>query len=136
MFSKINAWRKAIAKPKKAPPMDKTGDTVKVIMSVISLTGADPRKVVERLQEIIEQIENLEEQLRVLRLSLENAEEDTNRPFEIGDQVEILNPKRGQESRGKIVKINSVTGRVTILTTSENGREKKIVRLYTNIRRI
>lgn len=57
MFSKINAWRRAIAKPKKAPPMDKTGDTVKVIMSVISLTGADPRKVVERLQEMIEEIE-------------------------------------------------------------------------------
>lgn len=37
--------------------MDKTGDTVKVIMSVISLTGADPRKVVERLQERIEEIE-------------------------------------------------------------------------------
>ena len=37
--------------------MDKTEDTIKVIMSVISLTGADPRKVVERLQERIEEIE-------------------------------------------------------------------------------
>lgn len=37
--------------------MDKTDDTIKVIMSVISLTGADPRKVVERLQERIEEIE-------------------------------------------------------------------------------
>ena len=42
MFSKIKAWRRAIATPKKAPPMDKTDDTIKVIMSVISLTGADP----------------------------------------------------------------------------------------------
>ena len=57
MFSKIKAWRRAIAKPKKAPPMDKTDDTIKVIMSVISLTGADPRKVVERLQERINEIE-------------------------------------------------------------------------------
>jgi len=55
MFSKINAWRKAIAKPKKAPLMDKTDDTVNVIMSVITLTGADPSKVLERLQERIEQ---------------------------------------------------------------------------------
>lgn len=37
--------------------MDKTDDTIKVIMSVISLTGANPRKVVERLQERIEEIE-------------------------------------------------------------------------------
>ena len=37
--------------------MDKTDDTIKVIMSVISLTGADPRKVVERLQERIDEIE-------------------------------------------------------------------------------
>jgi len=57
MFSKIKAWKKAISAPKRAPPMDKTGDTVKVIMSVIALTGADPRKVLERLEEKIEQIE-------------------------------------------------------------------------------
>lgn len=55
MFSKINAWRKAIASPKKAAPKDKTDDTVNVIMSVITLTGAEPRKVLERLQERIEQ---------------------------------------------------------------------------------
>lgn len=55
MFSRINAWRKAIASTKKAVPKDKTDDTVDVIMSVITLTGADPSKVLERLQERIEQ---------------------------------------------------------------------------------
>lgn len=55
MFSKITAWRRAIATSKKAPPMDKTDDTVNVIMSVITLTGADPSKVLERLQERIKQ---------------------------------------------------------------------------------
>lgn len=55
MFSKINAWRKAIASPKKLAPKDKTDDTVNVIMSVITLTGANPSKVLERLQERIEQ---------------------------------------------------------------------------------
>lgn len=55
MFSKINAWRRAIASPKKAVPKDTTDDTVTVIMSVITLTGADPVKVLQRLQERIEQ---------------------------------------------------------------------------------
>lgn len=56
MFSKLNsAWKKVIASPKKAVPKDKTDDTVNVIMSVISLTGANPSKVLERLQERIEQ---------------------------------------------------------------------------------
>jgi len=56
MFSKINAaWRKVIASPTKSVPKDKTDDTVNVIMSVITLTGANPSKVLERLQERIEQ---------------------------------------------------------------------------------
>lgn len=56
MFSKLNsAWKRVIASPKKAVPKDKTDDTVNVIMSVISLTGAEPSKVLERLQERIEQ---------------------------------------------------------------------------------
>ena len=54
MFSKFNAWRRAIASPKKAVPKDKRDDTVKVIMSVISLTRADPKVVLERLRENIE----------------------------------------------------------------------------------
>lgn len=55
MFSKINAWRKAITTTKKVPPKDKTDDTVNVIMSVITLTGADAMSVLEKLQERIKQ---------------------------------------------------------------------------------
>lgn len=57
MFSKIKSWRRAVARTNKAPPKDKTGDTVKVIMSVITLTGADPSKVLERLEEKIKEME-------------------------------------------------------------------------------
>ena len=55
MFSKINAWKKAVFTTKKVPPKDKTDDTVNVIMSVITLTGADAMSVLEKLQERIKQ---------------------------------------------------------------------------------
>ena len=50
---------------------------------------------------------------------------------ELGDYVRILNPKRGQGTEGKIVKINPKTDYVTVETA-----QGKVVRAQFNIQRI
>ena len=59
------------------------------------------------------------------------------RELQLGDRVQILNPKRGQEDRGTLVRINRnrlipSNGRVTVLTPSG----AKIVRAPTNVARL
>ena len=83
--------------------------------------------------QIIGKINELEKALQELRIEI--LEEDTNEhkkknkeELRVGDEVTILNPKRGQRSHGTICKYNKVTGYVTVQT--ESG---KIVRSRSNI---
>ena len=90
-------------------------------------------------EQIIRQIENIEQQLRTLRLEL--VEQDNNEPgpsqqgseIRLGDIVVIKNPRPGQPNEGKVSKINQGTGRITVTATTARGRETKIVRLRKNL---
>ena len=87
-------------------------------------------------EQLIKTIVDLETQLRELKLELQNNEEDNySNPIEIGEEVIILNPRKGQENSGVVVKLHRRTKRATIITTNKRGGEEKVVRLITNIER-
>ena len=83
----------------------------------------------------IQKIKELEEELRNLRLSLEQEEdfeEVADEGLQVGDNVRILNPNRAkfQEAFGTIIKLNRETDRVTV----EGKRTKrKITRASKNV---
>ena len=93
--------------------------------------------MITKNKQLLETIADLERQLHELKLELSsnNSEPNHTDPLEVGEEVVILNPKKGQESNGVLDKIRRRTERATILTTNERGGKKKIVRLLTNIRR-
>ena len=64
-------------------------------------------------QLLIQQIEDLELQLKNLILELNGAEATG---IQIGDKVRILNPKRGQPTCGRIHKLHPNSQRATVLT--------------------
>mgnify|MGYP000400610616 FL=1 len=87
-------------------------------------------------EQLIKTIVDLETQLRELKLELQNNEEDNySNPIEVGEEVIILNPRKGQENSGVVVKLHRRTKRATIVTTNKRGGEEKVVRLITNIER-
>mgnify|MGYP001033751036 FL=1 len=87
-------------------------------------------------EQLIKTIVELEIQLRELKLELQNNEEDNyTNPIEVGEEVIILNPRKGQENSGVVVKLHRRTKRATIVTTNKRGGEEKVVRLLTNIER-
>jgi len=87
-------------------------------------------------EQLIKTIVDLETQLRELKLELQNNEEDNySNPIEVGEEVIILNPRKGQENSGVVVKLHRRTKRATIITTNKRGGEEKVVRLITNIER-
>ena len=87
-------------------------------------------------EQLIKTIVDLETQLRELKLELQNNEEDNySNPIEVGEEVIILNPRKGQENLGVVVKLHRRTKRATIVTTNSRGGEEKVVRLITNIER-
>ena len=95
-----------------------------------------------RDEEIIERIKDLEEQLSQLRIELENGKsskrqstKNTPLPLKIGEEVFILNPKKGQGKEGIITKVNSLTGYGTVETVNEQNRPVKVVRKIKNLRR-
>mmetsp|Transcript_14376 Transcript_14376/g.26998 ORF Transcript_14376/g.26998 Transcript_14376/m.26998 type:complete len:83 (+) Transcript_14376:149-397(+) len=71
---------------------------------------------------ILSRIKEIETELQNLKLQLTN---ESTRPT-VGDLVEILNPKRGQETTGRISKI----GRYITVQTKKG----KVVRSFKNIR--
>jgi hypothetical protein len=75
----------------------------------------------DRNARIVKKIEDLEEQLRDLKLELQRESEPPKstkeRTIEIGDEVRILNPRAGQDKKGVVIKINSLTKYVSIRTT-------------------
>ena len=95
--------------------------------------------ITKNKQQLIETIVDLERQLHELKIELENnddvEENNYSNPLEVGEEIEILNPKKGQERTGVLVKIHRRTKRATVVTTNKRGGEEKIVRLLTNIKR-
>lgn len=94
-------------------------------------------------QDICQQIEDIESQLRKLRLTLEEQrkkkgiterkiQRKDNPKLVVGDKVRIVNRREGQEPEGVIVKVNNWTDRATVVTTKER---KKIVRALKNLKR-
>ena len=88
---------------------------------------------------LISQIEQIERQLRDLKLELTALDENqaglqTEKDrLRVGGRVTILNPRLGQPSRGTLVKVNRTTNRGTVLTRTQTGREVKIVRHTKNL---
>ena len=83
-------------------------------------------------KEIIEKIKDLERQLSQLQIELENGESNegspgkqkksqkrTSLPLKIGEEVLILNPKKGQGKEGIIMKVNALTGYGTVETVNK-----------------
>ena len=102
-----------------------------------------------RNEQIIEKIKDLEKQLSELRIELENQEsgegstakknksrEKSSQPLKIGEEVFVLNPKKGQGKRGIVTKVNSKTGYGTVETVNEKNRTEKVVRKLKNLQRI
>ena len=87
--------------------------------------------------DIINKIEQIERQLRELRIELGQRRSGTRTgPYKIGEEVEILNPRGGQAKSGKLLKVNQITRFVTIDTINTlTKRKEKVVRSIGNIRR-
>jgi hypothetical protein len=85
--------------------------------------------------EIKERIKKIELDLQKLKLDLttrENAKERKeleNKEPRVGDRVQILNPRKGQEEVGTITRIGATTKYVTIDT-----KRGKVVRQIANIK--
>ena len=58
------------------------------------------------------------------------------RLLRVGDEVKIINPKRGQALKGILVKIHKRTGRGLVLAKNSKGQDVKIVRLLRNLKRV
>ena len=76
----------------------------------------------DRNARLIKRIEEIEEQLRGLKLELEIEVEPAKKPtkdraIKVGDEVKILNPRSGQDKEGVVTRINSLTKYVSIQTT-------------------
>ena len=86
--------------------------------------------------DIINKIEDIERQLRELRIEL-GKQKPIKRtgPYEIGEEVVILNPKVGQGKSGKLIKVNQITRYVTIDTINSTGKREKVVRSFGKITR-
>ena len=86
--------------------------------------------------DIINKIEEIERQLRELRIELGQRRPGRRTgPYEIGEEVDILNPKAGQAKSGKLLKVNQITRYVTIDTTNSLGKREKVVRSFGKIAR-
>ena len=88
---------------------------------------------------LINQVEQLKHLLRDLNLKLtaldkhETALWSEKDQLQVGDRVIILNPKRGQPSKGTLVKVNRTTNRGTVLGRTPSRQEIKVVRHAKNL---
>ena len=80
--------------------------------------------------QLLKKIEELEKQLADLKLELTQAKPKKSDRLSVGEEVNVLNPGRGQESQGTISKVNYKTGRATVSTT-----KGKISRVFKNLER-
>lgn len=89
----------------------------------------------EKNTRLINQIQDLENKLRSLRLELATEEENTTDELKVGDEVTIKNPSKGQVPTGILTKVNRITNRGTVKTKNDRGKEIKVVRKLSNLRR-
>ena len=99
-------------------------------------------------EKIIAKIKDLETQLSQLQIELKNEESNegspkvqkksrkrASLPLKIGEEVPILNPKKGQGKEGTVTKVNVLTRYGTVETVNEKNRTEKVVRKLKNLRR-
>ena len=80
-------------------------------------------------EEILEQILEIEQLTRNLRIDLEErSSQQRTGKLTIGDRVKILNPKKGQEKIGVVTKIGAF--RITLET-----KKGKVIRAVHNLQR-
>ena len=86
----------------------------------------------DRNKQLIKIIEGIENQLRELKLEVSNTDikPRKSKRLEVGQQVTINNPGKGQGNEGEIVKINYATRRATVQTN-----QGKISRIFSNLTR-
>ena len=82
-------------------------------------------------RKVLEKIEELEKQLADLKLKLTKPKTKKSNRLTVREEVDVLNPNRGQENSGTISKINYITGRATVDT-----KKGKILRAFKNLKRI
>ena len=88
--------------------------------------------------EIIRKIEDLQRQLDELKLELQQEEGEritSPSPIEVGDSVDILNPRAGQGTNGIVTRINRYTNRITVEARNAKGYNQKVVRAIQNVRK-
>ena len=81
-------------------------------------------------KKVLEKIEELEKQLADLKLELSKPKTKKSDRLVVGEEVDILNPNRGQENSGTVSRVNYVTGRATVDT-----RNGKVSRAFKNLKR-
>ena len=81
-------------------------------------------------RKVLKKIEEIEKQLADLKLEVSKPKTKKSNRLVVGAEVDILNPKRGQENSGTISKVNYVTGRATVDTI-----KGKISRVFKNLKR-
>ncbi len=81
-------------------------------------------------RKVLKKIEELEKQLADLKIELSKSEVQKSDRLDVGDEVCILNPGRGQERHGKVSKVNYKTGRATVTTV-----KGKVSRAFKNLER-
>ena len=78
-------------------------------------------------KDIEKHIENLERELRKLRLSVkEKTQEEESPKVKVGDRVRITNPSKGQPSEGEVIKVNLQTNRISVQTTNRKPISRNI----------
>jgi len=82
-------------------------------------------------ERIIKKIEEIERQLQELKLELTESGEKEKKigRLEVGDKVDIVNPK-SQGKEGLVIKTNYITSRATVKTVKGN-----VIRKFTNLKK-
>ena len=83
-------------------------------------------------QDIVKQIEDLEKQLKVLKLSLvQRKEDENNKEIVVGDRVKVLNPRKCQLKEGTVARINERSDFCTVV-----GGKESVRRLRKNLSKL
>ena len=96
----------------------------------------EQERMSDRNTDIIKQKENIEKQLKKLRVELGKGKRfKRTGPYLTGKEVVILKPKTGQGKSGKLLKVNQITRFVLIDTMNSRGYKEKVVRSFGKIKR-
>ena len=79
---------------------------------------------------VLEKIEELEAQLKDLKLELRTNVDKKSDRLKVGQRVLILNPRMGQDDSRVICRVNYATNRATVKT-----KKGKVSRIFSNLKR-